>query len=107
MAGESDKFEIYKDKAGEYRWKRYAPNGQQVGSSTEGYKKKIDCEKNMNRGPNPKDKWEFYADRKGEHRWRRVASNGQNVGAASEGYANKSDAVKNAQRFGYTGTGDD
>jgi len=28
MAGESDKFEVYKDKRGEFRWRRKAANGQ-------------------------------------------------------------------------------
>ncbi|WP_112322379.1 YegP family protein [Oceanibium sediminis] len=103
MAGENDKFEVYQDKAGEYRWRRTATNGQIVGASCEGYKNKSDCEANMNRGPNPSDKWEFYTDKKGEYRWRRTASNGQVVGASSEGYTKKSDAEANASRQGYTG----
>jgi uncharacterized protein len=31
------KFELYKDKAGEYRWRLVAPNGQTIASSGEGY----------------------------------------------------------------------
>ncbi len=103
MAGENDKFEVYQDKRGEYRWRRKASNGQIVGAACEGYVKKSDCESNMNRGPKDSDKWEFYEDKAGEHRWRRKASNGQIVGAASEGYTKKSDAAANAARQGYTG----
>jgi uncharacterized protein YegP (UPF0339 family) len=107
----SDKWEIYQDKAGEYRWRRTASNGNLVGASTEGYANKSDCEANAERhgmngnpkGLGSKDKWEFYTDSKGEHRWRRTASNGENVGATSEGYSNKADCEANARRNGYTG----
>ena len=39
MAGENDVIEVYKDrsKKGEWRWRRIAPNGDNVGSSGEGY----------------------------------------------------------------------
>ncbi len=100
-AGKDDKFEVYKDKRGEFRWRRKASNGQIVGASSEGYKKKADCEANMNRGPVASDKWEFYKDKRGEHRWRRKASNGQIIGASSEGYTKKADAQANAERQGF------
>lgn len=103
MAGEKDKFDVYQDKRGEWRWRRKASNGKIVGAASEGYKSRKDCEANMNRGPVPSDKWEFYQDKRGEHRWRRKASNGAIVGAASEGYTNKSDAEANAARQGYSG----
>lgn len=103
MAGEKDKFEVYQDKRGEWRWRRLATNGKIVGAASEGYKSKADCEANMNRGPNPKDKWEFYQDKRGQHRWRRFASNGAIVGSSSEGYNSKADAAANAARQGYAG----
>jgi len=40
------KWEIYKDKAGEWRWRRTAANGNIVGASTEGYKNKSACIEN-------------------------------------------------------------
>lgn len=101
MAGESDKFEVYKDKRGEYRWRRLAPNGQIVGASSEGYDKKSDCEKNMKRGHVATDKWEFYKDKRGEFRWRRTAQNGSIIGASTEGYKARKDAEANAARQGY------
>jgi len=103
MAGNDDKFEVYKDKRGEYRWRRKAANGNIVGASSEGYKSKKDAEANMNRGPNASDKWEFYKDKRGEHRWRRKAANGNIIGASSEGYKSKKDAEANAARQGYGG----
>jgi uncharacterized protein YegP (UPF0339 family) len=102
MAGESDKFEVYQDKRGEWRWRRKASNGNIVVSSSEGYNSKKDAEANMKRGPNAKDKWEFYKDKRGEHRWRRKAVNGNIIGASSEGYKSKADAAANAARQGYS-----
>lgn len=34
---EADKFEVYKDSAGEFRWRRIAANGKIVADSSEGY----------------------------------------------------------------------
>jgi len=45
MAG---KFEIYKDKKGEYRWKLVAANGQQIASGGEGYTTKAACKNGLN-----------------------------------------------------------
>lgn len=101
MAGEKDKYEVYEDKRGEWRWRRLAANGQIVGASSEGYKDKKDAQKNMKRGYKATDIWEFYKDKRGEHRWRRKASNGQIIGASSEGYKSKKDAEANAARQGY------
>ncbi len=44
-----DTWEIYKDRAGEWRWTRTASNGKIVGSSSEGYKNKADCIANAQR----------------------------------------------------------
>ena len=40
MAG---KFEVYTDKAGEYRWRLKATNGRQIASSGEGYTERRAC----------------------------------------------------------------
>lgn len=104
MVGEDDRYEVYQDKRGEWRWRRIAvSNGKIVGAASEGYKAKSDCEANMTRGPKATDKWEFYLDKRGKHRWRRKASNGRLVGASCEGYENKADAEANATRHGWQG----
>ena len=36
-------FEVYKDKAGEFRWRLKASNGQNIASSGEGYSEKRGC----------------------------------------------------------------
>jgi uncharacterized protein YegP (UPF0339 family) len=37
------KFEVYKDKGGEYRWRLVAPNGKSIADSGEGYSSKQAC----------------------------------------------------------------
>ena len=44
-----DKWFFYVDKAGEWRWRRPAPNGKIVGASTEGYANRSDCVRNARR----------------------------------------------------------
>ena len=46
---QNDKWEIYIDNAGEWRWRRTATNGNIVGASTEGYVNRSDCESNARR----------------------------------------------------------
>lgn len=38
------KFQIYKDKAGEYRWRLRAGNHETIATGGEGYKTKASCE---------------------------------------------------------------
>ncbi|BCZ47572.1 hypothetical protein psyc5s11_36390 [Clostridium gelidum] len=44
-----DKWEIYKDSVGEWRWRTTASNGKIVGSSSQGYVNKSDCISNAER----------------------------------------------------------
>jgi uncharacterized protein len=37
------KFDVYKDKAGQWRWKLVASNGKTIAESGEGYLEKKDC----------------------------------------------------------------
>lgn len=45
----NDKWEIYQDSAGEWRWRRTASNGRIVGASSQGYKNRSDCVDNARR----------------------------------------------------------
>lgn len=45
----SDKWEIYQDRKGDWRWTRTASNGRIVGSSTEGYTTRYNCLQNAKR----------------------------------------------------------
>lgn len=112
MAGEDDKWEFYKDKKEEFRWRRRASNGNIVGASTEGYSSRSACGANAERHGhkgNPKglgkdDTWEFYKDKAGENRWRRRSSaNNKIVGASSESYTAPKACKDNARRNGWSG----
>ena len=48
-ASNGDKWEVYKDNASEWRWRRTASNGKIVGASAEGYNNKGDCISNAQR----------------------------------------------------------
>ena len=48
-SSKKDKIELYQDKKDEWRWKRIAVNGQNVGASSEGYINKSDCLDNTKR----------------------------------------------------------
>jgi len=48
-----DNWNVYEDKANEWRWRRTAPNGEIVGASTEGYKDYDDCVDNAVRNGMP------------------------------------------------------
>ncbi len=88
MAG---KFECYKDKAGEYRFRLKAGNGETILSS-EGYSSKSGCENGIasvrKNCVNP-DRFEKKETEGGKFRFNLKASNGQVVGT-SQGYSSAS-----------------
>jgi len=43
MAGNPEQFVVYKDNAGEFRWRLFAQNGKVIADSGEGYKNRGDC----------------------------------------------------------------
>ena len=45
----NDKWEFYQDTSGDWRWRRIAPNGRIVGSSSQGYANRSDCVENARR----------------------------------------------------------
>jgi uncharacterized protein YegP (UPF0339 family) len=92
------KFELYKDKAGEFRWRLKAANGAVLATPGQGYKAAADAKHSIElvqkSGTDDKMKYEFYEDAKKETRWRLKAGNGQVVASSSEGYKTKADAEK-------------
>lgn len=92
------KFEIFEDKAKEFRWRLKAPNGKVMATPGQGYKAKADCKKAIERIKSDvggdKLKFETYEDEKAEHRWRLKAANGQVIAASSESYKAKADCEK-------------
>ena len=96
-------FEVYKDKAGEYRFRLKASNGQTV-LSGEGYSAKAGC---MNGIESVKenaaidDRFETYEDKAGKHRFRLKAANGQVIGTgeAYETEDNLKAGIASVQRW--------
>ena len=109
VAVKHPKYELYEDKAGEFRFRLKAANGQIIATS-EGYKSKAGCQNGIEsvkkNAPvaNVEDqtvegyavaqhpKFEMYTDKGGEFRFRLKATNGQII-AVSEGYTTKAACV--------------
>lgn len=93
-------FEIYRDDAGEYRWRLQADNHEIVAQSSEGYVRKRDCENGLT---NFRDAFKrevatqhsvrVYQGDDGEWRWQYVHQNG-NIIAVGEGYTSKNACEK-------------
>jgi uncharacterized protein YegP (UPF0339 family) len=92
------KFELYADKAGEFRWRLKAANGEVLATPGQGYKAKADAKNGIEAvkraGVDDKMKFELYEDAKKEHRWKLKSGNGQVVAVSSQGYKAKADAEK-------------
>jgi uncharacterized protein YegP (UPF0339 family) len=92
------KFEVFQDKAGEYRWRLKAANGAVLATPGQGYKDKAAAKHGVDlvqkAGTDEKMKFEVYQDAKKDYRWRLKAGNGQVVAASSESYKAKADSEK-------------
>jgi uncharacterized protein YegP (UPF0339 family) len=88
------KFEVYADKAGEFRWTLKGGNGEKLATGGQGYKEKGDARKGLELliKSDDKSKFEVYEDAKKEYRWRLTAGNNQVVAVSSEGYKEKAAA---------------
>ena len=81
------KFEVYKDKAGEFRFRLKAGNGEII-LTGEGYKAKAGCLngiESIKKNSQEEKRFETYQDKKGEYRFRLKAGNGEVIGVG-EGY---------------------
>ncbi len=88
MAG---KFEIYKDKAGEFRFRLKAGNGEPILAS-EGYKARASCENGIDsvrRNGGDDARYERKETKNGGHMFNLKATNGQVIGT-SETYSSAS-----------------
>ena len=85
------KFEVYKDKAGEFRFRLKAANGQNILSS-EGYKTKTSCMNGVESVKKNSQTPDRFAKKKtpsGKFRFNLTSTNGQTVGT-SQSYASES-----------------
>lgn len=86
-------FEIYQDKAGEYRFRLKAKNGQNILAS-EGYKQKASCEngiESVRKNSQDDSKFELKEGTSGKWHFNLKASNGQVIGT-SQSYETESGA---------------
>lgn len=92
------RFEVYKDKAGEYRWRLKAGNGETLATGGQGYKEKAAAKNGIasvqKASTSDKANFELYEDGKKGYRWRLKAANGQVIASSSQGYKAKADAEK-------------
>jgi len=89
-------FEVYQDKAKEYRWRLKSANGRIVAVAHDGYKNRADAKsaiESIQRGVG-KMKVEYYQDKSKEYRWRLTATNGRDMARSSEGYKTKEGAER-------------
>lgn len=95
---EKMKFEVYKGKDDQFRWRLKAGNGAVLATAGQGYKAAADAKHGVElvqkAGTDDKMKFETYEDKQKETRWRLKAANGQVVATSSEGYKAKADAEK-------------
>lgn len=108
--------EFYTDSKNEFRWRVTANNGEIIGASTEGYRRRDHASNNFKslgqyittpilriaakveeRTLDSKLPLEFYRDNANEWRWRVTAGNGEIIHASSEGYVALEDARQNLE----------
>ena len=123
------RFELYEDRASEWRWRLRHRNGNLIANSGEGYTRKHNAQKGMQsvrrnalgattllfereaelpdedvafEPPEEQESqaaFELYEDKGGEHRWRLRHDNGNIIGDGSEGYASRSNAQRSIDRI--------
>ncbi|WP_036860019.1 YegP family protein [Porticoccus hydrocarbonoclasticus] len=87
------KFEIYKDKAGEFRFRLKASNGENIGAS-EGYKAKSGAEngiESVRKNSSTKESYDVFEGNNGKWYFNLKAANHQVI-LSSQGYSSKQGA---------------
>ncbi len=87
-------FEVYCDEADEWRWRLVHRNGNILADGGEGYTRRNDANRAVERIRENVDDFEFevYDDNRGETRWRLHGANGQIVADSGEGYSSRDEA---------------
>jgi uncharacterized protein YegP (UPF0339 family) len=97
-------FELYRDKADEYRWRLLHKNGNILADSGEGYASRQKARQGLdsvrsNVGDDAKADFEVYEDKGGEYRWRLIHQNGNTIADSGDGYESKDGAEDAVERF--------
>jgi uncharacterized protein YegP (UPF0339 family) len=90
-------FELYKDSAGDYRWRLLHENGNILADSGQGYASRQKASQGIDsvQANVPEDgnaEFEAYEDAEGNYRWRLRHDNGNIIADGGQGYASKSGA---------------
>jgi uncharacterized protein YegP (UPF0339 family) len=90
------KFEIYQDKAKEYRWRLKAADDKTLATPGHGYETKAECRKNIDLiiKELDKQKFEVYEDKAKEFRWRLKTPDGKLLAISNGGYDTKAECQK-------------
>jgi len=96
-------FEIYRDNAGDHRWRLLHENGNVLADSGQGYSSRTSARQGVasvqsNAPEEGSAEFEVYEDNAGEYRWRLRHTNGNIIADSGEGYASESGAEDAAVR---------
>ncbi|QLH83064.1 DUF1508 domain-containing protein [Halosimplex pelagicum] len=93
-------FEVYRDEADEWRWRLVHRNGEILADGGEGYTRRNDANRAVDRVRERVDDLEFevYEDNAGEHRWRLLSDNGEILADSGEGYSSRDEAEQAVDR---------
>jgi len=96
-------FEVFRDNAGQWRWRLVHKNGNILGDSGEGYTRRRDAKRAVDTVRNGVADgslaFETYEDRGGDWRWRLRAGNDELVADSGEGYSSKSSVEEAVERI--------
>lgn len=92
--------QMYKDKAGKYRWRLVNQNGTIMANSGQGYSSKQKANQGMNsfRSNLDEDAFDVYQDEDENYRWRLRHKNGNIVASCVRSFDSKSSARKSVNR---------
>ncbi len=93
-------FEVYRDAAGEWRWRLVHQNGNILADGGQGYSRRNDANRAVDRLREGVDDVEFeiYEDNAGEYRWRARGGNDRIVADSGEGYDSRNGAERSVER---------
>ncbi|MGB9965853.1 DUF1508 domain-containing protein [Halobacterium hubeiense] len=93
-------FELFRDVAGEWRWRLVHQNGNVLADGGEGYSRRRDARRAVDRLQDrvPDAEFDVYEDDAGEYRWRLRAANGNLVADSGEGYTRRGEAEDAVER---------
>ena len=96
-------FELYRDRADQYRWRLLHENGNILADGGQGYASRQKARQGIdsvqsNVGEGGKAEFEVYEDNAEEYRWRLVHDNGNIIADSGEGYTSESEAEAAVER---------